>query len=216
MACSCGTSGAGTCSIHGTPLTDLLPSCGTCEPCPTPSDQLLALSSQSCTFELSQAEEPILSCWAKEHIDIAGVNFELFHLDIDGSVRDPLYDEAIQRVFQGSYIMKGFVEYPESQPEAGESGLKGVWTGTLWVPRLAIEEAGSPVPAEHDVIRFWNGPFYKKYSVLEQDIEGSGYFFDVIKVDEDAHIFDQPAFVGFKIDLKRDTKYTPERRMAND
>jgi len=179
-------------------------------------DALLALENQSCTFELSRAEEPILSCWAKEQIDIAGVSIELFHLDIEGSVRDPLYDEPIERVFQGSYVLKGFVEYPESNPEAGESGLKGIWTATLWLPRLSVEQAGAPVPAEHDVVRFWNEPFYKKYSVLEQDIEGAGYFFDVTKVDEDGHIFDQPGFVGFKLNLKRDTKFTPERRMAND
>jgi hypothetical protein len=202
--------------MHGTPLSDLLPSCGPCIPCPDPTDQLLALANQSCSLELSGAEEPIFSCWAKEHIDIAGVQIELFHLNIEESTRDPLYDEPIERVFQGSYVMKGFVEYPESQPEAGESGLKGVWTATLWIPRASVEEANAPTPAEHDVIRFWNEPFYKKYSVLEQEIDGAGYFFDVTRVDEDGHVFDQPGFVGFKLDLKRDTKYTPERRMAND
>lgn len=196
-----------------TPILDTLPSCAG-KVAPLEIQSIAAFN--DCTFELCDAEEPILSCWAKEYVDIAGVKIELFHLDIDESVRDPLYDEAIERVFQGSFRMKAFVEYPEAQPEAGESGLKAIWTATVWIPRLSIEEVNAPTPAEHDVIRVWNSPFFKKYSVLEQDIEGSGYFFDLIKVDEDGHIFDQTGFVGFKCDLRRDTKYTPERRMAND
>ena len=200
-----------TCNKN-TPLFDALPSC-------TESNLLVPnpeAGVDDCKFELCDREEYVLSLWAMEHVEIAGVDFQLFHLDFDNSVRDPLYDEAIERVFQGAFDLKGFLEYPESTPEATESGLHASWECVLWIPRLSIEENNAPTPGEGDTIRVWGSPFFKKYSVLEQDIPDSGYFFDVIKVDEDGHIFDQAGFVGFKCNLKRKTEFTPERRLAND
>lgn len=201
------------CKIKGTPLLDCLP-----KGCDIgPIDCLIIPATlSSCELSLCDAEQSIFDCWAAEHVNAAGVEIEFFHFNLDTSTRDPLYDEAIERVFDGSYKFKAFVEYPEADTEATEQGFHVKWDATLWIPRANIESVGAPIPTEDDVVRLWNTPFYKKYSVAEQDIPGSGYFFNITKVDEDGHLFDQAGFVGFKCVLKRNTEYTPERRMDND
>lgn len=170
----------------------------------------------SCTFELDTAEQGLFDCFATEHVTISGTEIELFHLDIDTSVRDPLYDEAVERIFQGSYVMKVFLEYPEPDTEATEYGLRKRWDAEVWIPRAEIERVSAPVPTEGDIIRVWNNPYFKKYSVIDQDIPNSGFFFNIIKTQQDGHLFDRSGFVGFKCMLKRNTDFTPERRLDND
>lgn len=87
-------------SSSKTPLLDMLPSiAGQVAPL-EPNEAVLA-SSQ---FELCDSEEWIFSCWAAEHVRIAGVPFQLFHLDLKHSTRDPLYDEPIERVDRKSVV----------------------------------------------------------------------------------------------------------------
>lgn len=169
-------------------------------------------------FELCDAEHYLFMEWAGEHTHISGVDVEFFHLDIANSTRDPLYDEAIERVFQGSYRLRVYVEYPESTVEAGEMGIKSDWSATMWIPASELIKYHAPIPAENDIFRVWDkdAQFYKKFGVLEQDIPESGYFFEITHVNEDGHLFDRAKFVGFKCDIKRRTQFTPERRATND
>lgn len=197
-----------------TPLFDMLPDCTGVSTLDPPTQAFL----KECNFELCDGESFLFACWANEHVNIAGVEVELFHLDLEESTRDPLYDEPIERVFQGAFKLKAFIEFPSSTPEAREEGIRVTWDASIWIPTSQLIEKNIPTPAEGDVVRFWDSSieFFKKFSVMEQDIDGSGYFFDITRVDDDGHLFDQAFFVGFKCDLKRKTEMTPERRMAND
>jgi hypothetical protein len=77
-----------------------------------------------------------------------------------------------------------------------------------------VEEAVAPVPSEGDVLQAWNIPFYQKYSTAEQEpLPTAGYYFNVVDVDTDGQLFDNPTFVGFKLKLNRRTEFTPERRL---
>ena len=201
------------CKTKATPIYDCLPSCKDVGPLDCATEPAII---DSCTFELCDKEQGLFDCWAGEHVSIAGVEIEMFSMDLDASSRDPLYDEAIERVFQGSFRFKAFVEYPEADTEATENGFHVRWDATIWIPRANIEASGAPTPTEADVIRIWNTPYYKQYSVGSQDVPGSGYFFNITKVDADGQLFDQPGFVGFKCVVKRNTEYSPERRMASD
>lgn len=199
-----------------TPLYDALPSGKNIVAALDPIPDAAMKEAQ---FELCDGESYLFMSYASEHVRIAGVKIELFHLSIEDSVRDPLYDEPIERVFQGSYILNAFVEYPDPNHDVGENGIKKSWEAPLlWIPTAELIEKHAPVPAESDVVRFWDvdAQFYKKFGVLEQDIEDSGFFFDVTSADQDGHIFDRASFVGFKCTLKRKTEFTAERRMAND
>lgn len=200
----------------GPSLYDSLPSCtDLSDPCREPNPPAFY---EECTFTLCDGEKSLFQCWADEHISIAGTNVKFFHLDIEESSRDPLYDEAIERVFMGSYLLKAFVEYPEATPEAKEEGLHKSWDASLWIPTSQLSSNGAPTPAEGDIIQFWdeNVEYFKDFAVLDQDIPGVGYLFDIIKVSDDGHLFDQAFFVGFKCTLKRKTEFTAERRIAND
>jgi hypothetical protein len=167
-------------------------------------------------FQLCDGELFLFDTWAHEHVNIAGVDFELFHLDIEESTVDPVYNETVERVFQGSFELRGYFEFPPGVPETTEQGSHVDWESSLWIPRKELEEKHAPVPAEDDIIRVWRTPFFKTYGVFEQEIPDSGYFFDVTVVDEDGHLFDRSSFVGVKLTLKRRTEYTPERRLEND
>lgn len=170
----------------------------------------------SCSFELDEKEMCLFDSVAGEVVAIAGTDIEFFHLDIEASVRDPLYDEAVERVFQGSFLMKAVIEYPSSAVQADEYGVKRMWDASAWIPRSELEGKNAPLPCEGDVIRIWKTPFFNEQSVMDQKIPGAGYFFNIVSIDTDGHPFDGPGFVGVKCTLKRSTDYTPERRMAND
>ena len=118
----------------------------------------------------------------------------------------------------GSFLLKAFVSYPESTPEAKEEGLHSTWDAEIWIPTSQLTNNGAPTPSEGDIIQFWDESieYFKDFSVLDQEIPVSCYLFDVIKVDDDGHLFDQAFFVGFKCGLKRKTEFTAERRLTND
>ena len=200
------------CKTKATPLFDCLPSCTEIGPDECSTEAFI----DSCTFNLCDKEQGLFDCIAQEHVSISGTEVEFFHFDKVASSRDPLYDEAIERVFEGIYKIKVYLEYPEASVEVGENGMKKMWDGEAWIPRVELERVGVPVPTESDVIRVWNTPFFDKYAVIDQDIPGSGYFYNIIKVVEDGHLFDTSGFVGFKVMLKRSTDYTPERRIDSD
>lgn len=166
-------------------------------------------------FTLCDGERFLFDCWAQEHNRIGGTQIEFWSLDVEGSTRDPLYDEPIVRDFAGPFRMVGYLEYPDGFAEAREEGFRSVWNGSIWIARKEFEDAHSPPPSEGDVIRVWNTPFFQKFSVDEEDVPGRGFYFDITQVGDDGHLFDTPSFVGFKCDISRRTEFTPERRLTN-
>lgn len=165
-------------------------------------------------FEFDAAESCFFDGIAAEQVQVAGTEIRFWHQDISNSVRDPLYDEPINRAWCGPFVMKAFVDYATENAEAREEGTRVVWSGSLWVPRSEIETAAAPAPLEGDVIQYWhNTGFYEKHSVLGADEPGAGYYFDVINVELDGYLFTSPLFVGFKLQLSRRTEFTAERRL---
>jgi hypothetical protein len=172
----------------------------------------------ACPFELTEAEACVFDSIAEEHVSGHGTDLLFWHQDVEHSIRDPLYDEPIDRAWRGPYALKGFVEYMAGQPQMDEQGMTVRWRGFIWIARSALESAGAPAPLEGDVLKFWDNKFFTEHSVNsdEDAIHGpppSGYFFDVINADDDGHIFDTGHFVGLKLEVMRRTEFTPERRL---
>jgi hypothetical protein len=165
------------------------------------------------SFKLDDKERFLFDLWATEHTGIGGTPLDFWSLDIVNTRRDPLYDEPIERAWNGPYRIQGWASMPDTAPSTGEEGFRSRFTAQCWMPRKALEDARAPVPSEGDVVRLWNTPYFAAVSVDNEPVDDAGYFFDVINVDEDGHLFDQPGFVGFKIDLVRRTEFTPERRL---
>jgi hypothetical protein len=166
-------------------------------------------------FRMDDSELAMFDHYTKESIDAAGTDCELFTLSLTKSKIDPLYSEPSKRVFDGPFLMTVFVEWPEGTPEAGEEGMSEVWPSGCWIPRKTLEEVACRSPREGDVIRFWKIPYFDKDSVRAIEVPVSGYFFDVIQVNDDGHLFDQKSFVAFRCNLKRRTTFTSERLLTN-
>lgn len=169
-------------------------------------------------FELEESEACFFDSIAQEHVKAHGTDLMFWHQDIEASVKDPLYDEPIAREWAGPYKIKGFVEYMAGTPQMQEEGMTVRWSGRVWVARVELEERGAPAPLEGDVFKFWDNKFFTEHSVNadEAALHGSpkpGYFFDIINVDDDGHVFDTGHFVGLVITVSRRTEFAAERRL---
>lgn len=165
-------------------------------------------------FRLDGAETCLFDSIASEQVAISGTPIQFWHQDIESAVRDPLYDEPISRAWLGPFTLMAFVEFAPNSTEAREEGTRATWTGSIWVPRTSLEQAGSFAPEPGDVIRYWSDVgFFNAQSVLGANEPGSGYYFDVTNVSTDGHLFDSSKFIGFKLDVSRRTEFSPERRL---
>lgn len=166
-------------------------------------------------FTLGAEERFLFDLWAQEHTHILGTKIDVWSLDVEKSKRVAIYDEPSCRTWKGPFTMKGFFQWADSTPEAREDGIRTTWTTEGWISRKDFEDVGAPSLSEGDVIKVWDSAFFKKFSVDDQDIPVSGYFFDVINVNDDGHLWDQFNFVGYSFTISRRTDFTPERRLEN-
>ena len=162
-------------------------------------------------FRLTSSEQFLFDLYAQEPIAIGGTEVDLFQRSNKKSKIDPYYNEPIQVVFDGPYRLFAHVEWPEQTPEAGEEGLRYLWPGGIWIPRKTIEQVGALPVHEGDIVHFWEIPFYDEHEATQGiKTKKGGFFFDIIKVNDDGHIHDNAAFVAFRCDLKRRSSAPPE------
>ncbi len=89
------------------------------------------------------------------------------------------------------------------------------WNTRAWIPRKVFEDAHCPAPLEGDVLRVWRTPFFNDWSVSGDEPQQGGYYFTVVVVNDEGHLYDQPGFVGFEFSISRNTDFTAERRLDN-
>lgn len=164
-------------------------------------------------FELDGRDASMFDHFAQEHVNASGTDILLWHQDLEESIRDPLYDEPIDREWLGPYKLKAWVEYIAGSPQMQEQGMTVRWQGTLWIARKELEDTGTPAPLEGDVIRYWDNKFFTEHGVNAEHGVHGGYYFDVINVDDDGHVQDSDHFVGLTVTVLRRTEFTPERRL---
>lgn len=162
-------------------------------------------------FRLDASEQFLFDLYAQEPIAIAGTEVDLFQRSAKKSKVDPYYHEPIETGFEGPFRFFAQVEWPESTPEASDEGLRYLWPSGIWIPRKTIEQIGAAPLTEGDIVHFWEIPFYDETEATQGiKTKGGGFFFDVIKVNDDGHIHDNAAFVAFRCDLKRRSNAPPE------
>lgn len=164
-------------------------------------------------FELDGTDGPMFDHFAQEHVNASGTDIMFWHQNLEESLRDPLYDEPIDREWSGPYRLKAWVEYIPGAPQMQEEGMTVRWQGSLWIARKTLEDGGIPAPLEGDVIKFWDNKFFTEHGVNAEEGVHGGYFFDVINVDDDGHVHDSGHFVGLTVTILRRTEFTPERRL---
>jgi hypothetical protein len=170
-------------------------------------------------MRFSDSELGLFDTIAAEHSRTAGTPIDYYSLSMDDSVKDPLYNEPSQRAWKGPYRIIGWFEWPDATPEAWEEGRIVTFSCTGWLSRKILEDARVPVPGTGDVLRVWNTPYFNAAggdltASTNQDGSNLGYFFDVLNANDDGHLFDSAAFVGFKLTLNRRTQFAPERLVS--
>lgn len=164
-------------------------------------------------FELDGQDASMFDHFAQEHVNASGTEILLWHQDLQESIRDPLYDESIEREWLGPYKLKAWVEYIAGAPQMQEQGMSVRWEGTVWIARKELEDTGTPAPLEGDVIKYWDNKFFAEHGVNAEHGVHGGYYYDVINVDDDGHVQDSAHFVGLTMNILRRTEFTPERRL---
>lgn len=164
-------------------------------------------------FRLDAVEIDMWDHFAQEPIQAAGTEGELFQRDLKGSKIDPLYSEPTTNSFIGPYKLMVHVEWPEYTPDVTEAGMRALWPSGLWVPRKNIEQVKARAPVEGDIVRFWKLPYFDQRADRNQGTKGAGFYFEIVKVNDDGHMIDNAAFVGFRCDLKRRSSFAPEQQL---
>jgi len=164
-------------------------------------------------LRMGAKELPLFDSVAAELVRRAGTVIEYFGIDTDGSDYDPLYAEPTTRRFKGPFRLEGWVGYSNSTPDTRQEGFVNSWATSAWIARTEFERVSFPFqPGEGDIIRMWKLPFFD-LAGTDVPIPGGGYYFNVVNVSEDGHLFDQAQFVGFTFSISRNTEFTPERRI---
>lgn len=158
---------------------------------------------------LDDSELGFFDSVAQELNELVGTTeFNYYAMNRAKTKVDPLYGEATERAIDGPFRLNAWVQWPNSNPEAGEQGFGFEFDGVCVVARKDFDEKHVPYPFEADVVEFWRTPYHDAKSL------GKGLFFDVIKVWSDGHVNDTPSFVQFKMFLKRRTQFGAERRIT--
>jgi hypothetical protein len=155
---------------------------------------------------MPQGQKYLFDLYATQSVKIAGTPMEFFSLDMRQTKANLIYGEARDKVWVGPYKLSGFVDWPKFDPEMKEEGLKFSAEAKSWISRQEFDDL-KIYPKAGDVIRFWNVPYFNERS------EAQGYFFNLTTVNDQGHLFDNPDFVGFALTIKRNTEFTPERRV---
>lgn len=168
-------------------------------------------------FALTAFDRPEFDCVAYEHSRSAGTEIQFYSQILDATTIHPAYGEPLPegRVFRGPWKLKGWFAWTDSVPTIRVEGFTRSYDSQAWIARLEIEKEHAPQPKEGDVLLVWNTPFFQgaDEDSVGDKIPKMSYYFDVVDSDDDGHLFDTPEFVGFTISLRRDSGYTPERRL---
>lgn len=135
---------------------------------------------------------------------LVGTAADYFRINKIGSTRDEVYDEPNLTEGQAwefaepvaiTCILQEWAEIKD----AGDRGLEQHWEARCWLSRKMMDDAEID-PQEGDVIVVWG----------ERSGVGGGW--DIIQVNEEGFLGDNPVPTQFVLDLRRRTKYLPERK----
>lgn len=161
-------------------------------------------------FKLGGEDLFLFDLWAYEKTKAEGTECDIWIRSAKKTTADPYYGEPIAVGFDGPFTLRAHVEWPEPTPEVGEEGKTYIWPASVWISRRSLEEAGGTAIVEGDIVRFWKLPYFDNRATAGVKTPGGGYFFDIIKVNEDAHVHDSAMFTGFRCDLSRRSVAPPE------
>lgn len=167
-------------------------------------------------MHLGAQELFLFDCIASEVNKIAGTEVDIYLLNKGKSKRDPLYDEMVTEAWDGPFRLSVYVEWPDPLPEPRQEGFRKSWQSSVWIARVDLDRVKARAPYYGDILCFWKVPYFDHISnTYDVGKNPDGYFFTIISVEDDGHLFDNAAFVGFKCGIARNSEFVPERRLTN-
>lgn len=167
-------------------------------------------------FRMSHAtlgEKTLFDVFANENTRLGGTVLDYYQLDLKATQVDPLYNESVNKVWRGPYKLSGYLQYPSHTTNMKEQGLRTEWKLECWISRKEFEDAGIRYPDRMDIVRAWDVPYFNDLSVNFDDTEKAGLFFSTVNVEDDGHLFDNPDFVGFKMQLRLNSEFNGIRHI---
>lgn len=153
-------------------------------------------------------DDRLFRCITQEVNKLSGMFCRYFILDTDASDIDPLYNEVGEPVYNVNFSTEQqtigvrvacFTTTPEHTVSAREEGKEFVWDSQLWVAKndwFGVMGEDAYPPKIGDVINAWDK------------------FYDIIDVNRDGFLDDERSvFTQWRIDLKKNDKYSAERRV---
>jgi hypothetical protein len=164
---------------------------------------------------LDDKERHLFDSVAQEHVQIHGTVIDVYYRNIPKSQRDKVYDEPTKTSWSPPTRLKAYVEWPDSAPVLEDQGEHTEFNATAWVSRKELEDAHAPIPSEGDVLRVWRTPFFDAWASDNQNEPDQGFYFNIVDVDDDGHLFDTASFVGVRMTIRRNNTFSPERRIKS-
>lgn len=182
-------------------------------------------------YRYRSQDDEILRRWEEERIGLSGPIGEFYILNRGANVdplyneptNDPLYqedrlpgtpgDEWPHNVtlrdneaweFEGPFMMDMAIEYQQSEnrnPAVREEGKEAEYDAIIAISRNewegVLEDAGVPgkIPKEGDVVFVQN------------------VWWDITKKGTSGNVLDTVSYVGFRLEARKRTKFTPERKI---
>lgn len=183
---------------------------------PFPAPSHLVRPMQESEYGLANAsagEKLLFDSLAQEKVNFGGTPMEFYSLDRRLTKVDYLYGESTDKHWRGPYHFKAQFVWPDPTPEQREEGYRNTLSTQCWVSRKSFDDLKVPAPDRGDIIRVWNIPFINNQGVDSEGTPNAGYYFNVVNVADDAHMFDNPDFSMFRFDIRRYSESVPERRI---
>ncbi len=155
------------------------------------------------------SELPLWDAIAQEPAKLSGIEFRLYSVRRAKNLH-PLYREpsngGFEWEFHGPWEMMGAFEFDQGNdidPEVSSEGLQKTSNAVLYIARKELEDVLAPVPKIGDVIDLWDRqPFGSEFQ-----------FWDITKANPDGNIMTSEAYVQYRLELKRRSRFEPGRKV---
>lgn len=167
----------------------------------------------------------LIDCWAQEQADTGTIPVQYWPLDpkrfaeLSGDLPEELagaYREPHKTPYHnGPFTVQGLLKSVDRSNEGTEKGQMLMARSELHILRQEFDKI-EVIPQVGDIVKFWaDTPFFRRWAnVYNKSREG--YYFEVSGLSERGYPFSGPSFLSFRFELRRSTRYVPERKLQGD
>lgn len=190
-----------------------------------------AVSVTPFTLTLTAGERQLLDCLTSENINLGATDLKYYPLDLGLNAaqltleqnqhhaeRAALYGEPhFTPLTRGPYDIRGVVSFESKAAEAMEEGMTMDFRMSVEIARTEFERLGLTAPREGDILQLFDIPFYAQWGQpFRNPGPSGGFYFETLNVEAMGQVGSGDYFSIFKLSLKRDSRYNPERKIFGD